>query len=66
MNIEWRKSSRSGTGGDGGQSCVELADLGKTVGIRDSKNPTGPHLSVSPAALGGLAVLIKAGLYDRW
>jgi hypothetical protein len=36
----WRKSSRSGQD----TSCVELAHTGAAV--RDSKNPTGPILTV--------------------
>ena len=44
----WRKSTRSG--GNGGE-CVEVAlNLRDLVAIRDSKNPTGPALVVSPAA----------------
>lgn len=45
-NAEWFKSSHSGSGGD----CVEAAwlDAG-LVGVRDSKNPTGPALVFSPA-----------------
>jgi hypothetical protein len=40
----WRKASRSnGTGGD----CVEVAHLTNTaVGVRDSKNPAGPVLTM--------------------
>ena len=42
----WRKSSRSG--GNGGQ-CVEVAqNLPGIVAIRDSKNPDGPKLIVTP------------------
>lgn len=42
----WRKSSRS-SGGD----CVEVADnLPGVVGVRDSKDPTGPALTFTPAA----------------
>ncbi|GAA5059014.1 DUF397 domain-containing protein [Nocardia callitridis] len=38
---EWFTSSRS----QGGQECVEVAHLGGgLVGVRDSKNPTGPAL----------------------
>jgi hypothetical protein len=44
----WRKSSRSS--GNGG-NCVEVADnLPGMVAVRDSKNPTGPALTFTPAA----------------
>ncbi|MEU8332554.1 MULTISPECIES: DUF397 domain-containing protein [unclassified Micromonospora] len=44
----WRKSTRSG--GSGG-NCVEVADnLPGVVGVRDSKDPTGPALAFAPAA----------------
>ncbi|MEU9357520.1 DUF397 domain-containing protein [Streptomyces sp. NPDC048301] len=44
----WRKSSYSGsTGGD----CVEVADgCAASVPVRDSKNPSGPLVVVSPGA----------------
>ena len=54
--MEWRKSSRSDTGG----SCVEIrSDL---AGIRDSKDPDGPPLTVG---LTGLLTTVKAGRLDR-
>lgn len=53
----WRKSSHSG--GEGGQ-CVELADLGAAIGLRDSKNPAAGHLSLAPANLASLLTWIKA------
>jgi Domain of unknown function (DUF397) len=37
----WRKSSRSG----GGENCVELACLDGRIVVRDSKQPSGPHLT---------------------
>ena len=40
----WRKSTRSGNG-----ECVEVADnLPGVVGVRDSKDPTGPVLTFEP------------------
>ena len=41
----WRKSSRSC--GEGGE-CVEIATCPHAIRLRDSKNPTGPHLTLSP------------------
>jgi Domain of unknown function (DUF397) len=46
----WFKSSYS----SGPRQCVEVADLTATayraVAVRDSKDPTGPALLISPAA----------------
>lgn len=39
----WRKSSYSG---DGNGACVEVALGSEAVGVRDSKNATGPVLTV--------------------
>jgi hypothetical protein len=36
----WRKSAKSANNG----GCVEVADLGDHIVLRDSKNPTGPVL----------------------
>ncbi|MFD9222182.1 DUF397 domain-containing protein [Streptomyces sp. NPDC060064] len=44
---DWHKSSYSG---DEGGACVEVAAHPLAVHIRDSKNPTGPVLTVTPAA----------------
>ncbi|MGC4891437.1 DUF397 domain-containing protein [Micromonospora sp. DT227] len=44
----WRKSTRSGSNGG---NCVEVADnLPGVVGVRDSKDPTGPTLAFEPAS----------------
>ncbi|MEW2329344.1 DUF397 domain-containing protein [Micromonospora chersina] len=44
IGASWRKSSRSGQ-----SECVEVADnLPGVVGVRDSKDPTGPVLTFSP------------------
>lgn len=43
----WRKASRSGSSGD---NCVEVAtNVTGVVAVRDSKNPDGPVLEISPA-----------------
>ncbi|BDU06812.1 DUF397 domain-containing protein [Nocardia cyriacigeorgica] len=43
----WFKSSRSANA----DACVEIAHLdGGMVGVRDSKNPTGPALVFTPSA----------------
>jgi hypothetical protein len=44
---DWHKSSHSG--GSGNNDCVEVAVRSEEVGVRDSKNVTGPHLAF-PAA----------------
>jgi hypothetical protein len=59
--VQWRKSSHSG--GNSGQ-CVEVADAARVVGIRDSKNPAGPHLAVDRSAFRSLVQHVKAGDLD--
>ncbi len=44
--LTWHKSSRSGTQ----ENCVEVAYPPRAVALRDSKNPEGPALVVSPGA----------------
>ncbi|MEU7240813.1 DUF397 domain-containing protein [Streptomyces sparsogenes] len=45
--LNWRKSSYSGS--EGGE-CVEVATRPDTIHVRDSKNTTGPILTVAPDA----------------
>lgn len=53
----WRKSSYSGH--DGGD-CVEVAALPGAVAVRDSKDPGGPVLTLTPAQWRALLGLIRA------
>ncbi|MFF8483805.1 DUF397 domain-containing protein [Streptomyces antibioticus] len=46
----WRKSTHSD--GEGGE-CLEVAACPHTIHIRDSKNPVGPTLTLSPTAWDG-------------
>lgn len=47
-SAQWRKSTRSSSNGG---ACVEVADnLSGIVGVRDSKDPTGPALVFGPVA----------------
>ena len=41
----WRKPARSGSNGN----CVEIANTGTTIAIRDSRDPHGPRLAFTPA-----------------
>ncbi|MDK0519683.1 DUF397 domain-containing protein [Streptomyces sp. ML-6] len=41
--LRWRKSSYSG---GSGTECVEVAILQSAVGVRDSKQPRGPHMFI--------------------
>jgi Domain of unknown function (DUF397) len=57
----WRKSSYS----NGQASCVEVnLAAPDAVAIRDSKNPTGPHLTLTPAAWSSFTTTIKRGNFD--
>jgi uncharacterized protein DUF397 len=44
----WKKSSRSN--GNGGNNCVEVAQLDTAIAVRDSKDPSGPALIFSSAS----------------
>lgn len=45
--LQWFKSSYSG---DEGGDCVEVANHPAAIHVRDSKNPSGPQLTVAPDA----------------
>lgn len=59
---EWFKSSRS----QGGSECVEAAHLdGGHVGVRDSKNSSGPALVFTPGEWDAFLAGAKGGDFDR-
>ncbi|MEE1751841.1 DUF397 domain-containing protein [Streptomyces sp. SP18CS02] len=47
VEVAWTKSSYST---NDGPDCVEVAATSGTIRVRDSKNPTGPQLALTPAA----------------
>jgi hypothetical protein len=59
--VRWIKSSRSGH--EGGE-CVEVAALSPVIGVRDSKDPDGPKLSLTPSAWQTLTQRIKDGEHN--
>ncbi|MFD0361389.1 DUF397 domain-containing protein [Nocardia sp. GCM10030253] len=67
MNVDltgaqWFKSSRS----SGGSECVEVAFLaGGKVGVRDSKNQTGPALVFTPGEWEAFTAGVNDGEFDR-
>jgi hypothetical protein len=59
--MNWRKSSYSG--GEG--NCVEVADSGNRVLMRDTQDRTGPVIKVSLAAWRRFAEQVKRSLASR-
>ncbi|MFJ7996674.1 DUF397 domain-containing protein [Streptomyces sp. NPDC096310] len=57
--LAWFKSSYSG--GNDGESCVEIATTPGTVHIRDSKDIEGPHLALAPRAWANFVTYTQAG-----
>ena len=53
----WRKSSYSGANGG---NCIEIAAVGRTVVVRDSKDPDGPALAFRPNDWQRFADRVKA------
>ncbi|MBF6061480.1 DUF397 domain-containing protein [Nocardia terpenica] len=59
---EWFKSSFSA----GGEECVEVAHLGGgMVGVRDSKNQSGPALVFTPGEWDAFTANVIGGSFDR-
>jgi hypothetical protein len=59
--VTWRKSRASSGGGE----CVEVARLGRSVLVRDSRNRLGGALALTTAQWRALLVTIRNGDLDR-
>lgn len=56
--IDWRKSSASGTQGE----CVEVAQQGSSVLVRDSRDPSGAVLVLGPEQWDALLGRVRSGI----
>ena len=54
---EWRKSTRS----SGNGNCVEFADLGELIAVRDTKDRSGPVLQFTTAGWRTFIAGLKRG-----
>lgn len=61
-NLNWRKSSRSGSGAN---NCVELAIGESATYIRDTKDRDGGTLCVNQRSWAGFLARVKTGHLDR-
>lgn len=57
---KWRKASFSDANG----ACVELADTGDAVAIRDSKDPDGPVLRFTKTEIDAFLKGVKSDEFD--
>ncbi|MEU6486359.1 DUF397 domain-containing protein [Streptomyces sp. NPDC046887] len=58
--VEWVKSTYSGGEGECVEWAPEYARATGAVLVRDSKNPDGPRLALSPEGFAGLVAFAKA------
>ncbi|WP_063050572.1 DUF397 domain-containing protein [Nocardia arthritidis] len=59
---QWFKSGRS----TGKEACIEVAWLeAGRVGVRDSKDPTGPALIFAPGQWDAFAAGVRGGEFNR-
>lgn len=58
--VAWRKSSSSGA-----TNCVEVAMLGESILVRDSKQPTAGYLAFSASEWCSFVEAVKHGEFDQ-
>ena len=59
--LAWIKASRSYACGE----CVEVADAGEMIALRDSKNPDVPHFSFTRAEFAAFIDGARKGEFDH-
>ena len=57
---EWRRSRRCDSG-----ACVEIARIGDSFAVRDSKDLSQPILTFAPGAWQAFVEGVRAGEFDR-
>jgi len=60
-NVKWQRARACGTQGN----CVEVADLGDRIIMRDSKDPDGPTLTFTPFEWECFLDGVAKGEFDR-
>ncbi|MHB6911294.1 DUF397 domain-containing protein [Streptomyces sp. DB-54] len=60
LGARWVKASAS----DGRDDCVELADLGENVAVRNSRDPEGPALIFTRSELAAFVDGSRKGEFD--
>ncbi|WP_190823241.1 DUF397 domain-containing protein [Saccharopolyspora pogona] len=64
-DVEWRKSSFSGTGGNGSGNCVEIAALSDgRIAVRNSKAPDAGTVLFTRSEMDAWIKGIKASEFD--
>jgi hypothetical protein len=59
---EWVTARRSN--GNGGNNCVEVAQLDTVIAVRDSKDRSGPQLNFGPSQWAEFVTGVKDGQFD--
>ncbi|MBE1532460.1 DUF397 domain-containing protein [Actinomadura algeriensis] len=60
-HVQWRKSTYSLGQND---QCVEVAAVQGVVGVRDSKDPSGPKVILRSSAFRRLVADVRDGVHD--